>query len=58
MEISKEEYIQLRTDSEKLSRLESAGVDNWTWYDDAIFPDDRPDMRAFEEDLRKQLENK
>lgn len=34
--ISKKEYESLLEDSEKLSALEAAGVDNWQGYDDAM----------------------
>jgi len=34
--ISKKEYESLLEDSEKLSALEAAGVDNWEGYDDAM----------------------
>lgn len=33
--ITKSEYRQLLKDSELLSRLEGAGVDNWNGWDDA-----------------------
>lgn len=34
--ISKEELADLLRASSKLSCLESGGVDNWTWYDEAL----------------------
>jgi hypothetical protein len=34
--ISKREYEQLQERDAKLWALESAGVDNWIWYDDAM----------------------
>jgi hypothetical protein len=34
--ISKKEYEELVKDSEKLSALEAAGVDNWQGYDNAM----------------------
>lgn len=34
--ISKEELAELLRASYKLSCLESGGVDNWTWYDEAL----------------------
>ena len=34
--ISKEAYQELIKDHRKLMALESAGVDNWEWYDDAM----------------------
>ncbi len=30
------EYIDLLIDSEKLSRLEEGGVDNWEWYCESL----------------------
>lgn len=34
--ISKEEYIDLLIASERLSRLECGGVDNWEWYGESL----------------------
>lgn len=34
--ISKEELADLLRASSKLSCLEDGGVDNWTWYDEAL----------------------
>lgn len=34
--ISKEELADLLRASNKLSCLEAGGVDNWTWYDEAL----------------------
>lgn len=34
--ISKEELADLLRASSKLSCLEAGGVDNWTWYDEAL----------------------
>ena len=34
--ISKEELADLLRASSKLSCLEARGVDNWTWYDEAL----------------------
>ena len=43
--ISKEEYESLLKDSEKLSALEAAGVDNWEGYDSAMeLMEDMEDM--------------
>ena len=36
VKISKEEYKHLLEDSDTLSALEEAGVDNWEGYDDAM----------------------
>jgi len=36
IEISKKEYNLLIASANKLSALESAGVDNWEWYDFAM----------------------
>jgi len=38
--ISKEEYDQLRKDSDFLAALHSAGVDNWEGYSEACDEDD------------------
>ena len=34
--ISKREYDELLNDSRFLQCLESSGVDNWQWYDEAV----------------------
>ena len=34
--IRKDELAELLRDSQKLNCLEMAGVDNWTWYDQAM----------------------
>lgn len=34
--ITKKEYEDLKDDSVRLGFLEQHGVDNWTWYDDAM----------------------
>jgi len=34
--ISKEEYVDLLVSSERLSRLECGGVDNWEWYGESL----------------------
>jgi len=36
--ISKEDYVDLLVASEKLSRLECGGVDNWEWYGESLNP--------------------
>ena len=38
--IPKEEYEQLKKDSDLLQKLQKAGVDNWEWYNEAISDDD------------------
>lgn len=39
IQISKYEYKKLLRQSAKLELLENAGIDNWTWYGDALNPD-------------------
>ena len=34
--IPKNEFASLLRDSDKLSRLECGGVDNWEWYSEAL----------------------
>ena len=53
--ITKRQYLELVVESEKLNRLECGGVDNWTWYDESMFPDDRPDMDTFEEEEKGRI---
>jgi len=36
VEITKKEYESLLRDSAILRALESGGVDNWEWYDEAL----------------------
>lgn len=38
--IPKNEFASLLRDSDKLSRLECGGVDNWDWYDESLNNDD------------------
>lgn len=38
--IPKNEFASLLRDSDKLSRLEYGGVDNWDWYDESLNNDD------------------
>lgn len=38
--IPKNEFADLLRDSDKLSRLECGGVDNWDWYDESLNNDD------------------
>lgn len=54
--ISAQEYIQLRVDSERLARLEIAGVDNWDWYSEALYgrKSDETTLDEFEENLKKE----
>lgn len=56
--ISLDDYISLLVDEERMRRLEANGVDNWNFYDDAMFPHDGPNMEDFEIDLRKRLSGK
>lgn len=38
--IPKNEFASLLRDSDKLSRLECGGVDNWEWYGESLNDDD------------------
>ena len=38
--IPKNKFADLLRDSDKLSRLECGGVDNWDWYDESLNNDD------------------
>ena len=55
MEITKEEYFRLRCAEEKLSLLEGAGVDNWTWYGDALNPDEGESYSDWKDKLKAEL---
>ena len=48
--ISKEELADLLRASSKLSCLEAGGVDNWTWYDEALSDYDYIDDDTLTED--------
>ncbi len=58
IKITKEEYIRLRMCEEELNRLEIGGVDNWEWYSESLYPDDKDDLDTFEEKLIKEVEEK
>jgi hypothetical protein len=47
------EYIDLLIDSEKLSRLEQGGVDNWEWYSDSLYKFNG-DLDEWIEELKKK----
>ncbi len=51
--IDEKEYKSLLKDSLKLSMLEGAGVDNWGWYGEALYPDNE---KGFSE-LCEEIEN-
>lgn len=55
IEIPKMEYFNLRQDSEKLSRLEQGGVENWNWYGDSVHGSDKQDWDEFVEELREEI---
>jgi hypothetical protein len=55
IEITKEEYVSLLKDAEILLRLESGGVDNWTWYGESIYGEDQQDLDEWEEETRKRV---
>ncbi len=57
--ISKDEYLSLKVDSERLIRLENGGVDNWDNYEDALNENEDEEgesMENFEINLRKEIE--
>lgn len=45
IKVSKEEYERLLIADLKLSMLEAAGVDNWMWYGEALYPDEGPNFQ-------------
>ena len=53
--ITKKRYLELKVDSETLTRLEAGGVDNWDWYDESLNPDGEPDMDEFEENEKIRI---
>lgn len=50
--ITKQEYYELKVADEKLAALESGGVDNWDWYEEALSVQIREEI---EERLYKQI---
>jgi len=44
IEIELDEYISLRKSELKLGFLECGGVDNWSWYGDAVEPVGEPSL--------------
>lgn len=56
--IPKDEYLSLKVNVERLLRLEASGVDDWTWYGDALNPDGEPSIEDFEKSLSKEIEAK
>lgn len=55
IEITKQEYFNLRKSSEILNRLENGGVDNWDWYSDSIYDENLQDFDEFEEELKEEI---
>ena len=55
--ITKKEYLSLRMDAEKLCRLECGGVDNWSYYGEALNPEDEPNLDEVEEMIRERISN-
>lgn len=56
--ITEKEYVDLIVDSEKLSLLEGAGVDNWEGYSEALFPDEYKGESSVMEEFRVATETK
>jgi len=52
--ISKKEYLSLLLDSEKLRRLENAGVDNWSFYGESLNLDE-DDLETFELEEKERI---
>lgn len=55
--ITKNEYFELRCAREKLSRLESGGVDNWDWYFESLYPNGYAEWEEFERKLEEEIYN-
>lgn len=55
MEITKEEYLNLRLARLSLDFLERAGVDNWDWYGEAFKPEGEKSFDQLEEELTKEI---
>ena len=47
--IPKNEFANLLRDSDKLSRLEHGGVDNWDWYDESLNNDENPSYEKIQD---------
>jgi len=58
IEISREEYFELKLSFEKLQLLEAGGVDNWEWYSESLYPEDDKtgsDIESIEADLKLKI---
>ena len=53
--ITKQEYFQLKLAEATLDMLQGAGVDNWDWYTDALYPEGEEDLEEIEIYLRKEI---
>ena len=60
IEISLDEYINLKTRDLRLGYLECGGVDNWGGYGESLYPDDEDevDFDVAVEDMEKELNEK
>lgn len=54
--VTKDVYVQLLVDQEKLCRLEAGGVDNWERYGESLCIDGEPDMYEFREKMKIQVQ--
>lgn len=53
--IEKKEYLELKLASEKLYLLECGGVNNWEWYGESLFPDDKESFTEIENRLKQEI---
>ena len=56
--MSKERYINLLVAYEELDMLEAGGVDNWSGFDDAMFPTDSEDYGTMFKRINKEVTDK
>jgi len=55
MEITKEEYFQLKAAELELDMLNAGGVDNWEGRDDALWPDGEKSFADQKKELKKEI---
>lgn len=54
--ITKEQYYYLKCAEAKLDLLEAGGVEEWDWYEEALYPDCEPNIEDREEELIFKVE--
>jgi hypothetical protein len=55
--ITKKEYLDLLICEEELLRLESGGVDNWSWYGESLNPDGEESFEEAQARIEEEVKN-